>query len=589
MGPHSRSARLPYQPPSFLSPAVTSGALLAGALLCFAALNSIDPAWAGPASGPGGGARIAALDQDTVGGDGASDVPWSAVVRDIQRELRDLGLYEGPLDGKYDGRVKNAIRRFEQRYGEIGEGAPLDSALRRIVSVRDALHLRRNLDEIRDHQTEQARRALLDSPATRDLIDGGQTARKGAAASPGAACAGVVSVDCLLAEARVAAAHVDKASFQDWALREIILTEVRTGRDDAVRDRLRHLSDPRLVLVAMREVAEALAEEGRTAEALDLAETVPDAENRIRALASIAVSAAKLGETDRAHTLSERVISLLGKEDALPARVAIATTLASGLAQAGDMAGATYVIHAAREFASPATARLIRHAEVGMITGALADSGEYGAAVDALTALADDSASAMIASSASAVARAAFAEGDRYRVTTLCNLAVVQAKAGKPKAAAETLVKATAVTARLRKGYPQAYARFSLALAWSRTGAFDKAEAVLADLEHGALQAEGYWRVAEIAGEAGDGKRADAFEQRALEIAGGIESRFDRAMMLGDMAVAAARARRAPAARRIFDEALSAGRGLDEGWWRARALAKLATALYAVTDAEARR
>ena len=585
MGPSSRSARLPYQTHSFPGHAAASGALLAGALFGLALLVPIGSAWAGP----GGQAQIAALDQDAVGGDRASDVPWSAVVRDIQRELKNLGLYAGPLDGRYDNRVKDAIRRFEQRYGEIGEGAPLDSALRRIASVREGLRLRRNLDEVRDHQTEQARRALLDSPATRDLIDGGTSHGRETAARPGVACGNVVSVDCLLAEARVAAAHVDQASFQDWALREIILTEVRTGRDEAVRARLRTLSDPRLVLVAMREVAEALAEKGRTTEALELAETVPDTENRIRALASIAVSAAKHGKTDRAHALAERVTSMLGKEDALPARVAIATTLASGLAQAGDMEGATYVIHAARAFASPATARLIQHAEVGMITGALAELGEYNAAVDALTALANDSASAMIAASASAVARAAFAEGDRYRVTTLCNLAVVQAKAGKAKAAAKTLVKATAVAARLRKGYPQAYARFSLALAWARIGAFDKAEAVLTELEHGALQAEGYWRVAEIAGEDGHDNKADALEHHALEIAGGIESRFDRAMMLGDMAVAAARARRAPAARRIFDEALSAGRGLDEGWWRARALARLATALYAVTDAEAQR
>ncbi len=587
MGPHSRSARLPNQSHFFLSQALTSGALLAGALFGLTAFGPVCPAWAGTA--PRDGTQIAALDQDAVGSEGPSaDVPWSAVVRDIQRELRDLGLYSGPLDGKYDARVKRAIHRFELRYGKIGEGAPLDSALRRIVSVRDALHLRRNLDEIRARQTEEARRALRDNPATRDLIDGGKARRRDAAASPGVSCDGVVSVDCLLAEARVAAAHVTEASFQDWALRDIILTEVRTGRDDAVRDRLRDLSDPRLVLVAMREVAEALAEEGRTAEALDLAETVPDSENRIRAFAAIAVSAAKHGQTDRAHALSQRVVALLAKENALPARVAIATTLASGLAQAGDMDGATYVIHAARDFASPATARLIRNAEVGMMTGALAYSGEYNAAVDALTELAADSASAMIASSASAVARAAFAEGDRYRVTTLCNLAVIQGKAGKPKAAADTLVKAAAVAGRLRKGYPQAYARFSLALAWARIGRFDKAEPVLADLDHGALQAEGYWRVAEIAGEAGDGKRADDFEQRALKIAGGLDSRFDRAMMLGDMAVAAARAKRAPAARRIFDEALDAGRGLDEGWWRARALARLATALYAVNDAETR-
>jgi peptidoglycan hydrolase-like protein with peptidoglycan-binding domain len=560
---------------------ILSHIALAGVLLGIACLAAAKPAWSGPAT-----AQLAALDQDGGAGDAAQgDVPWSAVVRDIQRELRDLGLYEGPLDGRYDARVKDAIRRFERQHGEIGEGAPLADALHRIISVRDALNLRRNLNEARERQTEQALRALRGSPATRDLIDGG----KPSGSAPGAGCADAVSIDCLLAEARRAAAGVDQANFKDWALREIILTEVRTRRDDAVRDRLRRLSDPRLVLVAMREVAEALAESGRTSEALDLAGTVPDAENRIRAFASIAVSAARQGDSTQSRSLAQRVIVQLGEQNGMAARVAIATTLASGLAQAGDMEAATDVIRAARDFASAATARLIHHAELGMITGALADTGEYSAAVDALTALAEDSSTAMMAASASAVSRAAFAEGDRYRVATLCNLAVVHAKAGKQKAAADTLVKAGAVATRLRNGYPQAYARFSLAQAWARVGGFDKAEAQLADLDHGALQAEGYWRVAEIAAEAGQGKRADAFEQRALAIAGGIDSRYDRAMMLSDMAVAAARAKRAPAARRIFEEALTAGRGLEEGWWRARALARLATALHAVTGAEASR
>lgn len=565
-GLRSRSARLPF--------------FLGLSLLAF-----ID----GAGAQPGRVDQVAALDQDAGAAASALDLPWSAVVRDIQRELRDLGFYDGPVDGKYDTRLKAAIRRFEAQHGEIGDGAPLADALRRIVSVRDGLHLRRNLDEIRDRQTEQAVRALRANPATRDLIDAGKARDGRAASSQAAACAGAVSVDCLLAEARSAAAHIEQSNFQDWALRDIILTEVRTGRGDAVRDRLRHLSDARLVVVVMREVAEALAEAGRMGEALELAETVPDTENRLRAVAAIAVSAARAGEAGLARKLSQRVVTMLDQEHALASRVAIATTLASGLAQNGDIESATYVIRAARDFASPATARLIRHAEVGMITGALADTGDYGAAVDALTALVEAPGSAMIAASASAVSRAAFAEGDRYRVTTLCNLAVVQAKGGNRKAAAKTLGKAAAAAARVRKGYPREYSRLSLALAWARIGNFDKGESELSALGNASLQAEGFWRAAEIAGQAGDGSRAEALEQQALEIAGGIESRFDRAMMLGDMAIAAARAERVPAARRIFDEALSAGRGLDEGWWRARALARLATALHVVTGAEAAR
>jgi len=332
-----------------------------------------------------------------------------------------------------------------------------------------------------------------------------------------------------------------------------------------------------------------LALDGRITDATDLAETIPDAENRMRAFSAIAVSAAKLGRKETADALSRRVVSELRDEEGLVARVAIATGLASGLAQGGDVDGARFVIRAARDFASPATASLIRRAEVGMVTGASAHSGDYDEAVDALAALVEESASDMIAASASAVSRAAFAEGDRYQVPTLCNLAVVQAKAGNHEAAVKTVGRAAATAARVRKGYPRSYAWYSVALAWAQIGDFDKAGAALADIDNDLLRAEGLWRVGETAALVGAADAADGFERRAHAIAARIDSRFDRAMLLSDMAVAAAGARRTAAARQMFDEALSAGRGLDAGWWRARAFARLATALHVVADAEAGR
>jgi hypothetical protein len=533
---------------------------------------------------------LAALDRDDAGAaPGAPDVPWSAVVRDIQRELRDLGLYTGPLDGRYSSEVKDAIGRFERLHGEIGEGTPLTDALRSIVSVRDALKLRRNLDEVRERQTKAALQALRANPETRDLVEGGAP---GIAAANGTAqnCADAVTVQCLLAEARRAAADTEEETFHDWALREIILTEVRTGRDStAVRDRLRQLSDPRLVLVAMREVAEVLAQDERIEDAVDLAETIPDTENNIRAFAGIAVAAAQQGRSETASALTRRVVDRLRRETALSGRVAIATALASGLAQGGDIDGARRVLRAARRFASPETASLIRRAEIGMATGASAQTGDYDGAVDALSELVEEAGPAAMAGSVSAVARAAVAEGARYRVPTLCNLAVVQAKAGNPTAAAETVSRAARTAERIRKGYPRDYAWYSVALAWAGIGMYDNAGAALGNMDGGLLRAEGLWRVSAAAARAGAAAEAVAFETRAHEAAARIESRFDRAMLLGDMAVAAAGAQRPTAARQIFDEALSAGRSLDVGWWRARAFARLASALHVVSAAEAGR
>jgi tetratricopeptide (TPR) repeat protein len=186
------------------------------------------------------------------------------------------------------------------------------------------------------------------------------------------------------------------------------------------------------------------------------------------------------------------------------------------------------------------------------------------------------------------VARAADPEDRRYRVTTLCNLAVIQAKAGNMEAAAAAVEKARRAASRLRAGYPQDYAWFSVALTYARIGRFDAVEAILADIRSEPLRAEGHWRAAEISAQAGKGELAAALERRALAVATAIDNGFERSIMLSDLATAAARAGRNDTARRIFDDALRAGQGLDAGWWRARAYARLATALHFVSGAETR-
>ncbi|MEM9683883.1 MAG: hypothetical protein AAF942_11510 [Pseudomonadota bacterium] len=465
--------------------------------------------------------------------------------------------------------------------GKIGDGAPLTDALRSIVSVRDALRLRRTLDEIRDRQVDEARAALRASPETSDLLDGADS--DDTALVRRAECSDVATVDCLLAEARRAAAGVEEKNFHDWALREIILTEVRIGRDfRTVRDRLRQLSDPRLVMVAMREVSEALARDGRLDEALDLAETIPDWDGRVRALSAVAVSAEAAGERERARRLARSVYALLDANEDMSGRTATATELASGLARAGDLDGATEALRRARSYASPEAAGIIRRAEVTLLTGKGDTEREYGAAVDVLTAMANASASASIASSGSAVARASSAETVRYRVTTLGHLAVVQARSGRTQLAIDTVRDATAAAAKVRKGYPQTYARFGIAMTWSEIGEFDKAAAILAGLENDLLHVEGLRRMSVAAAKSGRDSVARDLETRGVDRARGVENHFDRAMLLSDLAISAAEAGRDAQAQRIFDAGLEAGRALGDGWWRARVFARLATALFVV-------
>ncbi len=73
----------------------------AGLLFGLGVSTSLALPHAEAADWPRGQTLLAALDsEDATAAPGGADVPWSSVVRDIQRELRDLGLYNGPFDGR---------------------------------------------------------------------------------------------------------------------------------------------------------------------------------------------------------------------------------------------------------------------------------------------------------------------------------------------------------------------------------------------------------------------------------------------------------------------------------------------------------
>ncbi len=524
--------------------------------------------------------QVAAVDTVVPGsGDSAPDGLWDRTIRDVQESLTELGLYDGPIDGQYSAAVRRAVERFEKKYGNIGRGKALPESLRSMATVKDAVRLRNRLDETRRLQIISATQALRSNPATRDLVTrGGGQWRAG----PTGGCADRPTVACLLAGAADSTIAVDRAYFRDWAIREVAVAEVRTGRTDHMRDRLRSLSDPRLVLVALRELVQALAQDGRTAEATQIAETIPDAVNKVRAISSIAIAEARLGKRDQARASVDRVLTMLETHDDVSGKVAIVTAMASGLADAGDIEAARFAIAGARRFASANDKSAARQVEFGMITGALANTRQFKKAMDALARLTANSAGDQSATVTSAVAKAAAAEGDRYRVTTLSNLAVVHAKLGDPLAAAKVLKQAEKAAGRVREGYPAAIASFTVAKAWARIGEAEHAEAAMLELKNPVLRAKGLWEIGVLRSAAGDAPGAAKTEDQAFAATREVPSAFDRTILLSDSAIARAGAGLPDQAARVFDAAWQSGRDIDANWWRARAFARLAVALHAL-------
>lgn len=521
--------------------------------------------------------RVAALDRpDIVTGGAVSDIPWDAVVRNAQRELATLGLYGGPLDGRFNAGLEEALRQFERKYGAGMGRRSVRDIVERMRSVSAAMHLRRALSETRRREQEQAASALRRSPSTRDLLGQGDTAAQSPPEPPrdeGLHCQTENTVPCLLNEALRSVGEIESDTYRDWALRDVVTAHVRTGNFPGIRDTLRRISDPRLILVALRDVAESMAQRGDVAEAAALAVTIPDLPNRAKAFAAIATVRAEMGDTKGAGASIDRVLKTLEGRPAVPGGVGIATSLAIKLVDAGEPALARRVVDTAKRLSTPGTDRMVRAAEIGMVAAMQAEAGHYDAVFKNLSRTNGGSGSSQAERSAD------FAG---YRVLALSRLAETQYGRGDRTAAVQTLAAAEEGIRELRAGYPTDVGHARVAKAWMRLKAFDRASMAILEIGNAGRRARLLWLLSDAYLVAGDIGAARLIEIEAMAATISVKNGYDRTAIQSDNALRLGRRGYSVAARSVFAMALANGRNIKTPWWRARAFARLASALGAL-------
>lgn len=217
--------------------------------------------------------------------------PESSYIRDLieraQRALADLGLYDGPVNGVADPLLIEAIGRFQQRSGYPDKSIIDEALIGRLEASVNIESLLTRLARARAREMAEARAQLLSKPETRRLIENGDDSAARANRDT-SACFAAPTPDCLLDEATESAKAVATEGRRDWALGEVLVAQVLTGlREDALATTGR-ISDPRLIIVALRRIAEAEAEAGRSAAAIDAIDLIPDPEEETAARVSIA-------------------------------------------------------------------------------------------------------------------------------------------------------------------------------------------------------------------------------------------------------------------------------------------------------------
>lgn len=519
---------------------------------------------------------------------GESDLPWSSVVRELQLSLFDLGYYQGPIDGRPNSEMDEAIDRFQREQGAIGEGSDWPNMLVRIQAIGAAVQMKKALKRAREEQIKKARISLQTNAATRDLACEKKLAPANPARKP-EACFANPTVRCLLDEALESIRGVNRAKFRNWALKELIRVEARLGLDRQARDNMCRMSDPRLVLLSMREIAVIMARAGRLDDASALAETIPDAGNRVRALAAIASIGAKAGDRVATRLATRRVLDLLEARPDSAERTDIAARMAVELEAAGEAELAREALAEARDHARSADPGR-RDAALGHLATALSEMDDPEAAFEMIERIEGpgDRRSAMIAGSA-ALARAGKAQAAleratavpdvRYRVLALCGVAVAQYRLGDKDISRRALVRAHDGAEKIESSYAADFARSRIAEAEAAVGNVEAAKESAEKIKNRALKARTLWRIAAARTEAGDLEVMASIESVAVLATREVKSTLERTNILSDVAIAFAAGGRSEEAWEMFDQAMAAAAKIRTRWWRARALARIAATL----------
>jgi peptidoglycan hydrolase-like protein with peptidoglycan-binding domain len=526
------------------------------------------------------------------------------VVLRIQRGLQAGGFYGGVLNGRLNQGTQEAIRAYQRTTNLKVDGRASKRLAVKIETTSKVEGLLGRLDKARRTHIKAARAALMRHPATRDLLSGTGGANEVADPTRDAApCFRAPSAECLLAEASESAKAIHRQDMRDWALGEILASQARAGMTEEALITVRRIGDPRLIMVALRDISEGLAAAGAEAEALDSAAIIPDPQKRAEALAAIAGLLDGRDNKDGARQAIEQLITAVAEIDQPARQVSFRARAAVVLSRVGDAAAAQAHLDAAEALArdrlTPAEqGSPLRHiaaalAEMGRPGDALALSDSIPAGTEKLPVLvAAATAEARSGDAAKALDIAETIDSERYRAVVFSRIALAQAKAGAVQSATTTLDRAIAAASETERPYARDYGFSRAALAQGTfpsadSAAFDAAVAVAARIKDNTLRAHTLWTLAAMRKRAGDNAGNTATRTAAAEATQAIVSPLSRVWMFGDLAGAHLKAGEIDAAWAAFKDGLKVAEGVNNAWARARALGRLAAAISDLARAAA--
>lgn len=513
------------------------------------------------------------------------------VVR-VQKALAEAGYYKGQIDGIAGPETIKAIETYQRRQNQPVDGVvseALAAHMETSVNVRSLLN---QLHKKRLANIRAARTALMAQPETRDILTGEKNEKADPSRDP-SECFGTPDPECLLAEAVESAKAIYKRQLRDWAFGEILSAQAKAGLIEAAMGSVGRIGDARLIMVALRDIAEVQAAGGRPAEALAAADIIPDPVKQSEALAAIAAIQATGGDVDGAAATARRILAGLERIDDPLKRIALRLRVVAVLSKAGDETAAQAEMLKAREAAAAGTAEFsaaaFRH-----VAAALAEMARPDEALDVIGDLPEASEHTPVLVSAAtaqaeagdlehAVSTAETIQVERYRAVVLARIAIVQSQSGNAAEARDTIDKAIASSEKIKLTFARAYADFLISGALTEIGRLGDGEAFATAIElagrvsDGKLRAHRLWSIAAAQRAVGDDTGADDTEVLAERATGEVKSSLTLVWMFADIAEERIGDGDADAAWKAFNRALGIASGISNPWARSRALARLAS------------
>jgi peptidoglycan hydrolase-like protein with peptidoglycan-binding domain len=526
----------------------------------------------------------------------------NVTVERVQGALKDAGYYKGNVDGRFNQDTEKAILEYQSRQGLPLNPIASKELVKHILSNKKVQSLLKQLQTQRLNTMEEAREALLTEPKIRDLVFGpientSQTKNQRSTAR----CFLDPTIKCLLDGAFASAIAISKNERRDWVLSEILVTQANAGLSNDASKTIRQIVDPRLILVALRDIATAKASAGKSSEALSAATIIPDNQKSIEAIASIASIQADQGDMDGAAATSFMLLSRLGQIDAPLKQVSLASKAVILLAKAGKTALAEKELAKIKVNVNADMSSEQRRPAMRHIARILAETGKPEQALALLKDVPDVSEhTSILVSAATAFAEMGYAqqavmtakqiEAFRYRSIVLSQIAITQAKSGDTTGGSKTLKLAMLAAKKTTPPFAQAYAyeRICLALikVWHFGGPdnFELAVQTAELISDNKLLAHTLWWLTTERLINGDNKSAAKLEKMAEQATRQIKSPFTRVWLFSEIAIEHFLAQRVKLSWSNFQRALSIAENLDSAWGRSRALVRLASVLIKISN-----